>query len=288
MSWLITGSQKFNWDPSLISTALWLDAADASTITKDGSDLVSTWADKSGNTGRNATSSGTARPTYQATGLNSKPALSWDGSDDFMTSSVAGLQSFTAFSWYGVLQTTAAAAADTESARFFGFGNLNNASGSFPANRSLGLASSTGALSGEYITVAAEPNIVNSRLGSTIYRRSANTAQILLLEASSSGTALRSDTVLRSLDAAVGITSSTNTSPNATGYTVDNDLHIGAFRASGTIFVSPAIKFSEVIVLSSIATTTTRQRIEGYLAHKWGLTANLPSGHPYKVNVPTP
>ena len=25
---------------------------------------------------------------------------------------------------------------------------------------------------------------------------------------------------------------------------------------------------------------------EGYLAHKWGLTANLPGDHPYKANEP--
>ena len=31
---------------------------------------------------------------------------------------------------------------------------------------------------------------------------------------------------------------------------------------------------------------TTRQKIEGYLAHKWGLTGNLPAGHPYKTEAP--
>jgi hypothetical protein len=30
-----------------------------------------------------------------------------------------------------------------------------------------------------------------------------------------------------------------------------------------------------------------RQRIEGYLAHKWGLVGSLPSGHPYKTAAPT-
>ena len=27
--------------------------------------------------------------------------------------------------------------------------------------------------------------------------------------------------------------------------------------------------------------------VEGYLAHKWGLTARLPSDHPYKSSAPT-
>ena len=29
-----------------------------------------------------------------------------------------------------------------------------------------------------------------------------------------------------------------------------------------------------------------RKRLEGYLAHKWGGTANLPTGHPFKTTAP--
>lgn len=47
-------------------------------------------------------------------------------------------------------------------------------------------------------------------------------------------------------------------------------------------------RFCEYIVLRRNATTTERQKLEGYLAHKWGLTANLPSDHPYKLVGPTP
>ena len=165
---------------------------------------------------------------------------------------------------------------------------IGGASGPFPANRCLSLSSSSGSVTGEFIVVVAEPNIVNARLGSTTYRRPANTAEILLLEASSAGTALRSNATSVSLNLATGISTSTDTSPSATGYTVDNNLHLGALRSNGVIATSPAIKFSEIIVLSSIASTDTRQRIEGYLAHKWSLTANLPANHPYKVNPPAP
>lgn len=35
------------------------------------------------------------------------------------------------------------------------------------------------------------------------------------------------------------------------------------------------------------STTGTRELIEGYLAHKWGLEADLPSAHPYKLAAPT-
>jgi hypothetical protein len=37
---------------------------------------------------------------------------------------------------------------------------------------------------------------------------------------------------------------------------------------------------SEVIVYTSVLTQTQRQQVEGYLAQKWGLTSQLPAGHP--------
>jgi hypothetical protein len=43
---------------------------------------------------------------------------------------------------------------------------------------------------------------------------------------------------------------------------------------------------AEIIALDNWTTSATRQKIEGYLAHKWGLTSNLPSGHPYKHGHP--
>ena len=46
-------------------------------------------------------------------------------------------------------------------------------------------------------------------------------------------------------------------------------------------------EIAEILVLPAKATVDTRQRIEGYLAHKWGLTANLPADHPYKSAAPT-
>jgi hypothetical protein len=44
---------------------------------------------------------------------------------------------------------------------------------------------------------------------------------------------------------------------------------------------------SEMVVTNGVLSTTDRQRLEGYLAHKWGLQANLPAGHPFKNTPPT-
>ena len=273
------------WTPAEITTALWLDAADFNTVTQSGGAITS-WADKSGN---NRTATAAGNPTYSATGMStSKPAVQLDGTDDRFVSIITGIGSFNALDVYMVVQSTAGAGADTNSAIFWGYGNISSAFGPYPASRALAFNSSVGALSGEAIGAVVEnASFAAGRLGSSTYSRSANTAQLLQSNFSTTGTALRSSGSAVTLDLASQITTSTNAAPSNIGYTVDSDLHIGAIRASGGLSVSPAIKFGEFIVLSTTASTDTRQRIEGYLAHKWGLTAGLPSDHPYKSAAPT-
>jgi hypothetical protein len=219
----------------------------------------------------------------------SKPAVQLDGTEDRFVSSITGIGSFNALDVFMVVQSTAAAAADTSSAIFYAYGNISTASGPYPANRGLAFSSSTGALTGERIAILFDnAGALNGRLGSSTYTRNANTAQLLQDNRSTSGTTIRSNGTVATLDLASAITTSTNTAPSNTGYTVDTDLHIGALRGEGVLSISQAIKFGEFIALSTTASTDTRQRIEGYLAHKWGLDANLPSDHPYKTNAPAP
>ena len=42
---------------------------------------------------------------------------------------------------------------------------------------------------------------------------------------------------------------------------------------------------AEIVVFSGALTTADRERVVGYLAHKWGLTAKLPTAHPYKTSA---
>jgi len=44
---------------------------------------------------------------------------------------------------------------------------------------------------------------------------------------------------------------------------------------------------AEIIAYNGSLSDTERQKIEGYLAHKYGLQSQLPSGHPYKTTAPT-
>jgi hypothetical protein len=267
------------WNPSMISTALWLDAADSSTITESGG-VITSWADKSGN---NSTATAAGNPTYSATGSSTgRPSVQLNGTGDYFTSIITGIGSFNALDVYMVVQTAAAAAADTNTAFFWMYGEFG------PSPRALSLVSSVGVLSGEYIVFTADAGTSNNRLGSSSYRRSANTLELLNSKNSASGTTLLQNGSAVTLDLANAITTSTNTAPSAIGYTVNSNFLIGGISTSGTVTSTPALKYSELIALSTLASTDTRQRIEGYLAHKWGLTANLPNDHPYKTVGPTP
>lgn len=62
---------------------LWLDANDVSTVTKDGSDKISSWEDKSGNANDALQITAGSQPTYVLNSINSKAAISFDGTDDF-------------------------------------------------------------------------------------------------------------------------------------------------------------------------------------------------------------
>jgi hypothetical protein len=61
-----------------------------------------------------------------------------------------------------------------------------------------------------------------------------------------------------------------------------------SLKASGSVIGSISTQtLSEFVVSTNVITTTDRQKLEGYLAHKWGLEGNLPADHPYKSAAPT-
>lgn len=66
------------WTPAEISSTLWLDASDASTITESGG-LVSQWNDKSGNGNHLVQVTGSRKPVTGTRTLNSLNVLDFDG-----------------------------------------------------------------------------------------------------------------------------------------------------------------------------------------------------------------
>ena len=65
--------------------------------------------------------------------------------------------------------------------------------------------------------------------------------------------------------------------------TANNPVYLGTRAA-----VSPTLNATIYEAICFInSSDDDRQKAEGYLAHKYGVQANLPSDHPYKTNAPT-
>jgi hypothetical protein len=60
---------------------------------------------------------------------------------------------------------------------------------------------------------------------------------------------------------------------------------VGIWRNGGDGLLQPSGAWAEALMVEG-ATTAARRRIEGYLAHRWGLASQLPSDHPYQGGAP--
>ena len=221
----------------ILGCGLWLDAADATTMTLSGSN-VTTWADKSGN-GNNATGGGTTLPTF------SNNSIVLNGSGSFTTAYTAippAETFFIVYKWNTLTTST------------FISGNSGVRNRIFytepSASRWLYLGSI--ATWGVWNTTALTSNVV------------------YLVEYIWNGSAV----VL----ATNGLNIPNNGSAGG----------ISAFANAGTSSIGGGMNgvIYEIIAYSSALTTTQRERVEGYLAHKWGLVANIPSYQPFKLITP--
>ena len=246
--------ESFGWTPAQISTALWLDAADASTITIATG--VSQWNDKSGN-GRNFSQATAARqPSYQASGINAKPSVAFTGSNDhFMTAASVLPSGSTAGSIFWV-QTTEA---DPST-------NSNNL-GSL-------ISKDWGDSSNDNHVPYSDGSIYFAGFSTT--RPSVGNPSVSLVNPRILGHESTNGSVAFYIDGSSFFTSASNTFSNTA---TTKRLGQASSKFTGQV--------AELIVLSNIPTTTDRQLIEGYLAHKWGLQASLPNNHPYKSIAPT-
>ena len=83
----ITSTTPATWtieSPPTAGLKLWLDASDSTTITKDGSNLVSAWNDKSGQLNHVTQATATNQPLWVDSVQNSKPIIRFDGTNDLL------------------------------------------------------------------------------------------------------------------------------------------------------------------------------------------------------------
>lgn len=269
------------WTPSQITTALWLDAADSSTVTADGSNLISQVNDKSGNN-RNFTASSGARPTYSSSTLNGLAVFTYSGSQWLTSSSSAATWNFLHHSGGAEVVGVWKAGNTSDPNTLYGFWGTNggtvNSEGIYQRWDDRSANNFNNAL--VIATYASSGTIILDASSNSVHAANAATILGASLNLNSSTAANKTRHIVNGVVLAGNNTINSNVANTTATYA----LQIGA---AGNNVWSLTGYVAEFLVFNSQLSTTNRQLVEGYLAHKWGLTANLPSDHPYKSAAPT-
>ncbi len=260
-----------SWTPALITTQLWLDANDSGTITIGTG--VSQWDDKSGNSRHVTQATGANQPAYNSVQLNGKAVLSFDGTDDCLrrTTGLSGLlQNIGAASIYVVYRQTSAPTAGGSDVIHCVSDNAANfaragifLTGSPPESGGNGFR-----LGGKRLDAEALSNHLLSHPYSSFNLWKFNVSQFDYTN---------SDAFLYENGVLLGSTTSFATA-GSTSNTTPSSLNVGCDTAAAQTITG---NIAEMII-THVVSTSERQLIEGYLAWKWGLEANLPAGHPYE------
>ena len=242
------------WTPAALgsSLALWLDAEDASTITLNGGN-ISQWNDKSGNGRHVAQGTATLQPAYIPTATNNKPAVRFDGTDDVVNAVSPSNW------WLSAIGAGAFSLFHLFRSSNSGYGiSVNNLNGTGGVPRLYMLANS---LSYNTLTTLLN-NSPSYSLGSVAFIQFSHDG------IETPAVRMNAGTELTATQAAVA--------PAVGNFSFP-------FLISG---LPPPGDSSEIVVIAGNLSSLDRQKMEGYLAWKWGLEANLPADHPYKNTPP--
>jgi hypothetical protein len=250
------------WTPAEMETALWLDAADSSTIILDENDKVEQWSDKSGNH-RHATQDVANKKPIIST-LNNTAAIDFNGSAiqlfvnrGFITNAVTAIVVYGGESSHGQRLL------------------CQRSTGSFGAVK--GWQVKNWSIDGDIGVVDDGSGNARTRQNGGIFVHAET--KITYFQYPVGGN-LEVLTNFRSNGFDLNVGSSPTDFDN-----INRNISIGG-NTDGSTTQDYNGKICEVILISGVLTTVYRQLIEGYLAHKWGLTANLEDIHPYKTVAP--
>ena len=240
------------WSPTDAGALIWLDAQDAATITEDAGEVTG-WTDKGAQAVAVTPSSAANRPVVNAVGLNGLPALDFDGDDDLEGTGLALAPDMCLL----VVADIGQVANGSESLIDFQSQNLKvraNNSSQFRARFELQNGGAVNLNPSPVIDYSGAPHLFVAR-----YDSAAQQVEVWI-------------------DGALVASGGGYTTPIAATDNMRLMRHFGsALRLEGAL--------GEVVAIDS-ALTEDRERLEGYAAHRWGLTALLPAAHPYKSVAP--
>lgn len=252
-----TITQSFFSPKSISNLSLWLDAADANSFTLVGSN-ISQWNDKSGNNKHAIQSTGSNQPIYLPSSVD------FDGTANYME--VSGLNVRPA-NIFAVVKADSVTSGQMHIVRY---GRNPGTSFEFTIRQSnsdivalWGYGTGTSLIT---LTGTGSGTLTRQLLTSTWDGTQAN----LYVNGTSVASSNRSDSQF------VG----TSVIRIGASFATDSDTSAPSLLWNGTM--------NEILLFNQTPSRSDREKLEGYLAWKWGLQGNLPSSHPYKNIPPSP
>ena len=246
-----------------VSSLAWYDSSDTSTITED-SNAVSQWDDKSSNERHLINGTSVQQPTTNTRTINGLNVLDADGINQYLFNN-------TNFEFPDSGNFMLFVIAEVDSSDDF-----NDAIWAWEDDVDIQLdtARNNGEMRGRHFV----PQTGNdNNLFSTTNVGGVPNLWSTVLDFDSSENNIY-------LDGSLGVNSpKTYTTKISTTGTRQFTVMLGGFPIAFSHLLDGAI--GELVLVEG-ADSVTRQKIEGYLAHKWGLESNLPISHPYKNEAP--
>jgi uncharacterized repeat protein (TIGR02543 family) len=254
--------QSLPWSPAMVATAAWFDAADPGTITASAG-AVSLWQDKSGNQNHATQATASRRPATGSHAIGGLNAIAFDPFADqhlrAATHSSLDLDSSGGANLFAVFHYT---------------GYVNRGSG-LNSIISKGSLLSDGAAYGIRLS---DNNRLPFKAGNGFFATPPESfaSQDLVF----SGT--RDDSTRAAATFVNGRLLATATSDAVSS---DNASALILGGESSTARCA-AVRIGELLVVPAAIASESRQRIEGYLAHKWSLQGSLPADHRHQASPP--
>lgn len=239
------------WTPDQISPLGWYDVSYPGSIT-ELSGAVSQWDDIGGNANHLVQLNELSKPTYLSTGWDGAlPAINFEPATDYIESAatVDLPDGVTIIAVFDQDHTTIGSLFGARGPGFFDNKNFAFSVDNTVFNSNGPVTPSVAPTLGKHIRVASK---------------------------SADATNLK-DWV----DGTANINHIQTATPDSTG------VYITAGNGSFDLTKQFDGRLSEAIIIDGLIDTSTRQKIEGYLAHKWGIETNLAVVHPYRYAAPT-
>jgi hypothetical protein len=247
---------------SNLTPLLWLDASKHSAFNLSN-DNVSEWRDLSTSNSHGTQSNPTYQPKYSNNSLDGKAVVTFDGVDDYIAHNTLG---------------------NTETATLFFLFRLH----------SISEFSSIISTDGPWQGTSGETHIIFQGTSSNYGINWATKVGSNYADTTKTSNSYNSPNTWHLVSAVIdkaNFSFYSNGSDFGSGEKVDFNNNFTNFRIGSWYDLSTNDRFfdgdiAEMILYGSALDDINRQSVEGYLAHKWNLATELPSGHLYKNSAP--